>query len=129
MANQIIPMDVSQKFYEKMFGLDSYFNDMLRLESDQGGRRGQSEKTGIISAIKHVGSEAKAVAVETKTFVGQIGSGVGAIFKNSGNGGSCDILLGYPLPVNHCSVHGISLSLSCICGAIILFGIWGGEHV
>ena len=86
MADQIMPMDDGGEFYNLMFGLDSYFSELLTSESTIDAVEGQSEKkTGVISVIKNIGSTAKAMAIEAKTFVGQTGFSPMLWLKISGN--------------------------------------------
>ena len=130
MADHIMPMDVSIKFYEKMFGLDSYFNDVLSSESTTEAIEGQSEKKmGIISAIKNAGSKAKAVAVEATTFVGQIGSGSVLFLKTAVTAGSA--IFAWISFTSLIIVRFMGLSLLFVLAPILvplsLFGMWGGE--
>ena len=123
-----MPMDISIKFYEKMFGLDSYFNDVLSSESTTEAIEGQSE-TGIISTIKNAGSKAKAVVVEAKTFVGQVGSGAVLFLKTAVTAGSA--IFAWISFTSLIIVRFMGLSLLFVLAPILvplsLFGIWGGE--
>jgi len=130
MADQIMPMDNGDKFYKIMFGLDSYFNELLTSESTIDAVEGQSEKkTGIISAIKQAGSKAKAVAVETKTFVGQIGWSPVLWLKTVSTGGAA--IFAWISYTSLIIVRFMGLSLLFVLAPILvplsLFGIWGGE--
>lgn len=128
-ADQIMPVEDGGEFYKLMFGIDSFFNEILSSEPTIEAVEEQSQKkSGVISVLKNIGSKAIELSSEAATFVGQNGFSPMIWLKTVVTG-----LAGIFAWIAYTSVsivRFIGLSLFFVLAPILvplsLFGMWGG---